>query len=115
MNDQFPSDMTVKSEGTFGAGKAEVVIKMTRPDGQVDQIIFHQIYVRTPEDSKLVIYEEDDDIFDGAGKHVTRIKQQNVKIELEGSLQPVQGAQLFEVRLDIDDNGQPGHDGVAGR
>lgn len=115
MNSQFPRDIVIKSEGTFGAGKAEVVIKMTRPDGKVDQITFHQIYVRTPDDSQLVIYEEDDDIFDGAGQHVTRIKQQNVMIKLEGSLEPVQGAQLFEVRLDINDDGEPGNDGVAGR
>jgi hypothetical protein len=93
----------VKSEGTFGLGYADVTIKMRRPEGDIDEVHFPSIYIGTEGLSDLIIYEEDDDIIDYVSKkHVTRVKRQDVKIVLAGTLMPVQGEPLFTVRLDIE-------------
>lgn len=105
--------MEVKSKGTFGLGFAEVTIRMRREKGDIDEIYFPSIFIGDGGLSELIIYEEDDDIVDDlTDQHVTRIKRQDVKIVLGGTLEAVPNEPLFKIRLDV--NGvKDADDGLA--
>lgn len=76
----------MKSIYPLGAGRFRVLLEITRPDGKIDTVEVHQLWIPDSDGATLTVTEEDEEIIDSRFMRVqmSTPPKTTLRLELEG-------------------------------